>query len=337
MAIRGTVTILELESARLAKNPLGDPSRREVPVYLPPGHAEASGTRFPSVYILSGFTGTGRMLLNVPPFDEALPDRIDRLIATKAIPPVVVVLPDCSTRHGGSQYLDSTATGDYMSHLVEELVPEIDRRFHTIPAREARAVVGKSSGGFGALIAAMDHPGTFGACASHSGDCYFEHCYGQDFPRFVRDMKKRGGLEKFLREFSSLEIKDKDEVFLMNIVAMAQAYSPNGKRPPLNFDLPFDLETGELKHGVFSRWKAWDPVERAGLRVDALRSLRALYIDAGDKDEFWLDLGARILSRRLTSLDVRHRFEEFKGGHFNIQARYDKSLPFVCGALATKG
>ncbi len=277
------------------------------------------------------------MLLNVPPFDEPLPDRIDRLIATKAIPPVVVVFPDCSTRNGGSQYLDSAATGDYMSHLVAELVPEIDRRFHTIPAREARAVVGKSSGGFGALIAAMDHPGTFGACASHSGDCYFEHCYGQDFPRFVRDMKKRGGLEKFLREFSSLEIKDKDDVFLINIIAMAQAYSPNDRRPPLNFDLPFDVETGELKHGVFSRWKAWDPVERAGLRVDALRSLRALYIDAGDKDEFWLDLGARILSRRLTSLDVRHRFEEFKGGHFNIQARYDKSLPFVCGALATKG
>jgi enterochelin esterase family protein len=335
--MRGTVTILELESKRLAKNPLGDPARREVPVYLPPGHADASVTRFPSVYVLAGFTGTGRMLMNVPAFDEPVPERIDRLIATKMIPPIVAVMPDCSTKYGGSQYLDSAATGDYMSHLVEELVPEIDRRFHTIPAREARAVIGKSSGGFGALIAAMDHPGTFGACASHSGDCYFEHCYGQDFPKFVREVKKRGGLEKFLREFPSLEIKDKDEVFLINIIAMAQAYSPNDKRPPLNFDLPFDLDTGELKHGVFSRWKAWDPVDRAGLRVDALRSLRALYLDAGDKDEFFLDLGARILSRRLTSLDVRHRFEEFKGGHFNIQARYDKSLPFVCGALATKG
>jgi enterochelin esterase family protein len=153
----------------------------------------------------------------------------------------------------------------------------------------------------------------------------------------VREIKKRGGVEKFLREFPSLEIKDKDEIFLINVIAMAQAYSPNReKKPPANFDLPFDIETGELKPGVFSRWKAWDPVERAGLRVDALRSLRAIFIDAGDRDEFWLDLGARILSRRLTSLDVRHRYEEFKGGHFNIQARYDRSLPFVCKALATK-
>lgn len=333
MSARGTVTILELESVKLAKNPLGDPSTREVPVYLPAGYADSGEKRYPVIYVLVGFTGTGRMLLNVPAFDEALPDRLDRLIASKAMPPVIAVFPDCSTRFGGSQYLDSAATGLYMSHLVEEIVPTIDRRYRTIAAREARAVVGKSSGGFGALVTAMDHAGTFGACASHSGDCYFEHCYGQDFPKFVREVKKRGGLEKFMKDFPSLEVKDKDELFLVNIIAMAQAYSPNDRKPPLNFDLPFDLETGELKAGIFSRWKAWDPVERLGLRVDALRSLRALYIDAGDRDEFWLDLGARILSRRLESLEVKHRYEEFKGGHFNIQARYDKSLPFIANAL----
>jgi enterochelin esterase-like enzyme len=335
MPARGSVTVVELESARLAGNPLGDPSRREVPVYLPAAYEE--GGRFPVIHVLVGFTGTGRMLLNVPTFDEALPDRLDRLISEKKMPPVIAVFPDCHTRHGGSQYLDSPATGAYMSHLVEELVPEIDRRYRTIPVREARAVVGKSSGGFGALVLALEHPEIFGACASHSGDCYFEHCYGQDFPKFVREIKKRGGLEKFLADFPGLEVKDRDEIFLVNIIAMAQAYSPNGRKPPLDFDLPFDLETGELDAAVFARWKAWDPVERAGARVDALRSLRALYLDAGDRDEFWLDLGARILSKRLTALGVEHRYEEFKGGHFNIQARYDKSLPFVAGALATKG
>jgi enterochelin esterase family protein len=333
---RGKVEILELKSERLANNPLGDPAQRDIPVYLPGAYEAAPEKRFPVIYILAGFTGTGRMMLNVPSFDEALaPDRLDRLIATGAMPPVIAVFPDCSTRFGGSQYLDSTATGNYMSHVVDELVPEIDRRLRTIPTREARGVLGKSSGGFGALVLAMDHPQTFSACASHSGDCYFEHCYGQDFPKFVRDLKKKGGLEKYLKEFPSLDVKDKDDVFLVNVVAMAQAYSPNpDKSAPVNFDLPFDLETGELKPGVFARWKAWDPVERAGLRVDALRSLRALYIDAGDRDEFYLDLGARILSRRLTSLDVKHVFEEFKGGHFNIQARYDRSLPLVVKALA---
>ncbi|MEZ0227214.1 MAG: alpha/beta hydrolase [Planctomycetota bacterium] len=332
-APRGTVTILEVESARLARNALRDPARREVPVYLPAGYDASGARRYPTLYVLVGFTGTGRMLLNVPAFDEALPDRLDRLIATKKMPPVIAVLPDCSTRFGGSQYVDSAATGDYLSHVVHELVPEIDRRYRTIPSRDARAVVGKSSGGIGALIAAMEHPRVFGACASHSGDCYFEHCYGQDFPKFVREVKKRGGLDKFLRDFPKLAVKDKDDVFLVNIVAMAQAYSPNRKKPPRNFDLPFDLETGELDAKVFARWKEWDPVERAARRVKALRSMRALYLDAGDRDEFYLDLGARILSRRLESLGVKHRFEEFKGGHFNIQARYDKSLPFVVNAL----
>src|SRR5581483_11562333 len=294
MTARGSVEVLTVESARLAKNPLGDPARREVPVYSPAAYARDASRRFPVVYVLVGFTGTGRMLLNVPPFDEALPDRLDRLIGEEKMPPVLAVFPDCATRWGGSQYLDSPATGDYMSHLVHELVPEIDRRFRTIPAREARAVVGKSSGGYGALLAVMEHPEVFSACASHSGDCYFEHCYGQDFPKFVREVKKRGGLEKFMKEFPTLEVKDKDEIFLVNMIAMAQAYSPNpAKALPLNFDLPFSLETGELDATVFARWKAWDPVDRAARRVDALRSLRALYLDAGDKDEFWLDLGAR--------------------------------------------
>jgi len=335
MPARGAVTVIEVESARLAGNPLGDPSRREVPVYVPA--AASSGRRFATIYVLVGFTGTGRMLLNVPAFDLSLPDRLDRLIAEEKMPPVVVVFPDCSTRFGGSQYVDSKATGPYMEHLVAEIVPEIDRRFPTIPSRDARAVIGKSSGGIGALLAAMEHPEVFAACASHSGDCYFEHCYGQDFPKFVREVRKRGGLAKFLADFPSLEVKDKDEIFLINIVAMAQAYSPNDAPAPLNFDLPFDLETGELRADVFARWKEWDPADRARRRADALRSLRALYLDAGDKDEFYLDLGARILSKRLTELEVPHRFEEFEGGHFNIQARYDKSLPFMASVLDRDG
>jgi enterochelin esterase family protein len=150
-------------------------------------------------------------------------------------------------------------------------------------------------------------------------------------------VRKRGGVEKLLNEFTSLEIKDKDDVFLITVVAMAQAYSPNpARRFPCNFDLPFDLETGELVPEVFARWKAWDPVERARVRVDALRSLRGLYLDAGDRDEYYLDHGARILSRRLNALGVQHVHEEFKGGHSNIQARYDRSLPFVARSLEVK-
>jgi enterochelin esterase family protein len=326
--------ILDIDSRVLRGNALGDPCARKVPVYLPEAHDAEPARRFPTIYVLIGFTGTGRMLLNVPPFDEPLaPDRLDRLIASGVMPPTIAVFPDCWTRFGGSQYLDSPATGPYMSHVVLELVPEIDFRFRTIAKRESRAVVGKSSGGFGALAMAMEHPAVFSACGSHSGDCLFEHSYLKDVPSAVRELRKRGGLEKFLRDFPSLEVKDKDELLIVNLVAMAQAYSPASRPAPLNFELPFDLETGELRPDVFARWKEWDPLERARTRVDALRSLRALYLDAGDRDEFWLDLGARALARRLRELGVPHVHEEFAGGHFNIQKRYDRSLPYLVGAL----
>lgn len=331
---KGRVETFRFESAVLAGNPLGDPTARDVPVYLPGAYDENPERRFPVVYVLSGFSGTGRTLLNVPPFDEALaPDRLDRLVEG-GMPPAIAVFPDCSTRNGGSQYLDSAGTGNYGTYLARELVPAVDARYRTLARRESRAIVGKSSGGFGALVNAMDHPQVFSACGSHSGDCYFEHCYGLDFPRFVREIRRRGGVERFLATFPSLEVVDKEDVFLINVIAMAQCYSPNPEKPlPANFDLPFDLETGELKPGVFGRWKAWDPVERACLRTDALRSMRAIYLDAGDRDEFFLDLGARILSRRLTSLGVEHVHDEFRGGHFYVQKRYDRSLPLLVKAL----
>jgi enterochelin esterase family protein len=337
MSARGRVTLLSHTSALLAKNPLGDPHVRETPVYLPAAYEESERRRFPVVYVLAGFTGTGRMLLNVPTFDEPLPERLDRLIASGAMPPAIAVMPDCATRFGGSQYIDSVGTGPYMSYLVRELVPEVDRLFRTIPRREARAVVGKSSGGFGALVLAMEHPEVFGACGSHSGDCYFDYLFPPDFCKFVRTMRKKGGVASFLTDFSKAPIKEKDDIDSILIVAMAQAYSPNPtKPPPLNFDLPFDLETGELDRDVFARWKAWDPVERCASGRDALLSLRALYLDAGDRDEYFLDLGARVLSKKLAALGVAHRHEEFRGGHFNVQSRYDASLPFIAKALVTR-
>ncbi|MGH9821412.1 MAG: hypothetical protein ACRD43_14695, partial [Pyrinomonadaceae bacterium] len=59
----GTVITLRHESEVLRGNPLGDKHVRELIVYLPPDYAE-SGTAYPSVYCLTGFTGRGKMLLN---------------------------------------------------------------------------------------------------------------------------------------------------------------------------------------------------------------------------------------------------------------------------------
>ena len=112
---------------------------------------------------------------------------------------------------------------------------------------------------------------------------------------------------------------------------MAACYSPDGT----DFDLPFDLETGELRSEVCHRWLANDPVRLAEKYADALRSLKLLFIDAGARDEFFLDIGARILSRKLRDLGIDHIHEEFDDGHMNISYRYDRSLELISERIFT--
>jgi enterochelin esterase family protein len=248
---------------------------------------------------------------------------------------MILVLPDCFTRLGGSQYLDSTATGSYETHVVREIVPEVDRRYRTLAHRRHRGVTGKSSGGYGALVLGMRHPDVFGALASHSGDAAFDYCYRPDFPAVVRAAHKHGSLERFLDDFEKSPKKSHDQIAVLNILAMAACYSPNpAKPPPLAFDLPFDLSTGEIVEDVWRRWLRWDPVEMASSHADALRSLSLVFLDCGRRDEFRLDVGARILASRLRALGVPFEHEEFDDGHMDIPYRYDVSLPKLGRALS---
>src|SRR5262249_40604185 len=145
--------ITSCESRVLADNPLGDPSTREVGVYLPPSYDGRK--RFPLVIFLPGFTGTGLQLLNRGAWQQPIDRRLEALFRDGRAREIILLLPDCFTRYGGSQYVDSPAIGRYASYLAEELLPWADARYRTIPQREARALIGKSSGGYGALQLGM--------------------------------------------------------------------------------------------------------------------------------------------------------------------------------------
>ena len=69
---RGHVILEEFESAVLSGNRLGDPHVRTVPVYLPPSYGADRERRYPVTFVLSGFTGRGRALLNDNPWSPAL-------------------------------------------------------------------------------------------------------------------------------------------------------------------------------------------------------------------------------------------------------------------------
>ncbi len=319
---QGTIRILPHESNVLKENPLGDKYIRDLCVYLPPGYEE-SGENYPAVYCLTGFTGRGKMLLNDNAFTPNLAQRMDRLIASGTIKPMVAVMPDCFTYYGGSQYINSTATGNYEDYLTQEIVTFVDENFRTVPDKGARAVMGKSSGGYGALITGMRHAEIFGLVSSISGDAYFEYCYPTDFAKAFRIIK--GDPEAFMREFWSREKQGKDDHSALNTIGMSACYSPNGT----DFDLPFDLQSGEIRQDIWAKWLEHDPVRIVEKHVENLKSLDLLFIDAGTRDEFGLDVGAKILSKKLHDFDVPHIHEEFDDGHFNISYRYKRSLELI--------
>jgi enterochelin esterase family protein len=330
---KGQVVQETVESEVLKGNSAGDPWVRRVPIYLPPSYASHPERRYPVVYVLTGFTGRGRMLLNDGAWSPSLDDRMNDLIASGRCGELILVMPDAFTRYGGSQYIDSSATGRYGEHVARELVAWVDARYRTLPARAHRGVVGKSSGGYGALVHGMMHPDVFGAVACHSGDMYFDYCYRGDVPRTCTALQQAGGLRPWFEAFEAKVQKKHDDLTVLNILAMAAAYSPNPAAEPFGFDLPCDLDTGEFREDVWSRWLERDPIRMLERHPDALRSLRLLHLDCGTRDEWHLHLGARIFARRLSELGIAHQHEEFDDGHMNVSYRYDVSLPRLAAAL----
>lgn len=324
---QGIIVTLKHESEVLKGNPLGDKNIRDVIVYLPPNYDV--GKRYPTVYVLTGFTGRGKMLLNDSAFTPNFAERMDKLILSERIKPMIAVLPDCFTHFGGSQYINSTATGNYEDYLTIEIVPFVDETFQTINDKNSRAVMGKSSGGYGALMMAMRHSDIFGLACSTSGDAYFEMCYLPDFAKAFRAIKgePKRLLEKFWNED---EKKSKHDFDGLNIIGMSACYSPNGT----DFDLPFDLKTGEIRQNVWEKWLANDPVRLVEKYSENLKSLKLIFIDAGTKDEFALDVGARVLCEKLKNHQINFIHEEFDDGHFNINYRQNRSLELISEHLA---
>ena len=325
----GTVELLRIESDALRGNALGDRHVRELPIYVPPGTRE--GDALPLVFVLAGFTGRGQAFLKTDPWGPGLLSKIDRAMAAGSIPPAVLVMPDCFTKLGGSQYVNSSAVGAYEDHVADELVPLACAELPV--AEDRRAVVGKSSGGFGALRLAMVRPGLFSACGSISGDCGFENTFPGEFLACLRglvayDMDPARFLDAFYQEPDL----SGDGHAIINTLAMAACYSPNPDSP-LGFDLPFDLATGELVPEVWERWLDFDPLRTVERHADALGGLRYLHVECGLTDEFHIQWGTRRLARALTRLDVTHVHEEHPGGHFRTDGRYLELLPRLIRAL----
>lgn len=326
------VVVEEFHSRALEGNPLGDPATRKVPVYLPAGYE--AGQRYPSLYLLSGFGSRGLRFLNDDLWNENIQQQMDRLIATGTIRPMLVVLPDASTRYGGSQYVNSPATGNYEDQILE-LVTYVDSKYSTYKEVGYRAIAGHSSGGFGATWMGMHHPDVFGLVADHSGDKFFEMEFKPYFGELLRYAERVGedGLRALLQD-PGAGLRDGAPHGVLSVLAVAAAYSPNAEAP-LGFDLPVDLRTGALRPEVWARWLAFDPVEIVEQYENALRSLRLLYLDCGRFDEYNLLYGARSFTDKLRALGIPFQYEEYDGSHRYMKHRYDVSFAAISAAMPT--
>jgi len=325
-----------IESEALKGNPLGDPHVRPIWVYVPPGYDDDPDRHYPSVYVIQGYTGQVDMWRNRSAFRLNFPELADRLFASGDAPPCILVWVDCWTSIGGSQFLDSPGTGRYHTYLCDEVVPWVDARYRTVADRDHRGITGKSSGGYGAMVTPMLRPDLWGGFATHAGDALFEACYLPEFRVCARTLRKeyRGSFERFWEDFRSRPAFSKDgDGELTNQWAMAACYSTD---PDGTVRLPFDTDTGELIPEVWDRWLAWDPVRMVPGHADALRSMRAIYLDAGIRDEYFLDLGADAFRRALAAIGVTDVFFElFDATHMSIEYRYPLSLTYLAERLST--
>src|SRR5467141_2589683 len=212
----GEVVVERFNSQVLKGNPLGDPTQRDVTIYLPPKYDPKK--RYPAAYGIVGYTGTGRMLFGVDPLGEDLKTKLDRLIRTGKMEPMIVPMVDCFTRVGGNQYINSTATGRYDDYLRKELIPFVESKYRV----SRRGIWGKSSGGYGSIVHGLLHPDTWSALADHSGDALFEFCYIMDFPKALEAFREHGGPAKWLNWYWRQPNRRKEEMYpVMNTIGVA--------------------------------------------------------------------------------------------------------------------
>lgn len=357
MTTEGRLITLEYESRVLIDNPLGDPHVRRFPVWLPRQYDSNKKRRFPVLYHLAPYTGSGWSLVNWRAFDESVPERLARLQATRRMGPTIVVFPDCFTSLGGNQYINSSAVGRYADYLTRELTRFVDSELRTLAERDHRGLFGKSSGGYAALIHAMKYPQYWGAVASHAGDAGFESVYWNEWPaalttlsafrrpalregnyrrparrKVLRPGDDDGRVRRFLEYMRDRSNPSGSEVMTLMMLAMSATYDPSTSAPN-GFRLPIDVETGER---IDSRWKRWlrhDPVNLVRDHVRSLQSSRGLFIDCGWRDQYHIHYGSRRLAAELAKRNIEHRYEEFDGTHSGIDHRLDRSLPFLYRAL----
>jgi S-formylglutathione hydrolase FrmB len=161
---------LKIQAPSLKGNLLGDPAEQPIYVCLPPGY-ESSTQRYPTLYLLHGFTANSSVWINGAYQGMKLQTLMDDSIKSGKVREMIVVAANGSNAYKGSFYTNSSVTGNWEDFIVRDLVNYVDANYRTIPRAESRGIAGHSMGGYGSVMLGMKHPEIFSAVYALSPCC----------------------------------------------------------------------------------------------------------------------------------------------------------------------
>ncbi len=280
------------------------PMMMRAAVILPASYFEQKDRRYPVIYSIPGFTGThhGAQAMQEP-IAENNPQGVE----------FIRVILDPTSPLGHHVFADSANNGPWGQALVNEFIPEIDRRFRTIPQATARFVTGHSSGGWSSLWLQITHPETFGGVWSTAPDPV-------DFRDFqIINIYEPGENVYTTADESRRPIarKSKDEVALWfrdfdhmeetlgpggQLHSFEAVFSPRGvDGKPLRL---WNRETGAIDPAVAKAWENYDirlVLERNWPSLGP-RLAGKLHVFMGDADTFYLEGATKLLKESLANL-----------------------------------
>ena len=313
-----TVEHIKIHGAALEGNLEGDAVDRDAIVFLPPSYAVNTTHRYPVVYALHGFFIGAEQWTG----EIHVPQTIEGAFAQGA-QETIVVLPDSKTIYNGSMYSSSATTGDFENYVARDVVAYIDAHYRTIAKRTSRGLVGHSMGGYGASRIGMKHPDVFGALYIMSPCCMSARGAG------------RGGNPS--ADASLAAAKSPEEAAkipgLATTLAVAAAWSPNPKNPPLYLDMA--TKDGQVQQDVVAKWAANAPLALVDQYIGNLKQYKAIAIDVGDQDGLRVD--AKKLHDILDSYGIANTFEVYPGTHTSAVAVRFQSfvMPFFSKNLCS--
>ena len=330
---KGSLERITVHGRALEGNLEGDSPDRPVVVYLPPSYANEPRRRYPVLYFLHGYTATAEAYVK----SLAVPDSIDRAIASGARE-MIVVIPDAFTRYSGSMFSNSPTTGDWETFIARDLPEHIDMRYRTVATRDGRGLAGHSMGGYGTMRIGMKQPAAFAALYAMSSCCLMNDPAGRGAAA-GRGADGRGAAEgRGAGDGRGADAgrgapSGRGGGMANALSAQAAAWAPNPLNPPQFFDLP--TRNGEIQPLIAAKWIANSPLVMVDQYAPALKSMRAIAIDVGDRDPFATTNTQ--LGESLTRLQVSHTFQVYEGDHGNrIRERFETHvLPFFSRSLLT--